>query len=160
MAGFVHPQYLVETDWLERHLTDPKVVVLDCTTHLIPNPAITYDVVPGRELGGIHLAMNFLRGRFAQDRIILEKHCDVKLKEDDEVLMIVNRIRDNLAAPFEAEGDIRSGHRAERRTGSGMRARSASRAGRPRRATPIRSPRQSANRWRKWGWIRKHAGCA
>jgi thiosulfate/3-mercaptopyruvate sulfurtransferase len=25
------------------------VVVLDCTTHLIPNPAITYDVVPGRE---------------------------------------------------------------------------------------------------------------
>ncbi len=23
--------------------------MLDCTTHLIPNPAITYDVVPGRE---------------------------------------------------------------------------------------------------------------
>ena len=49
MAGFVHPEFLVETDWLAQHLTDPKVVVLDCTTHLIPNPASTYDVVPGRE---------------------------------------------------------------------------------------------------------------
>jgi thiosulfate/3-mercaptopyruvate sulfurtransferase len=49
MVDFVHPEYLVEADWLERHLSDPKVVVLDCTTHLIPNPAITYDVVPGRE---------------------------------------------------------------------------------------------------------------
>jgi thiosulfate/3-mercaptopyruvate sulfurtransferase len=47
MAGFAHPEYLVETDWLERNLGD--VVVLDCTTHLIPNPKITYDVVPGRE---------------------------------------------------------------------------------------------------------------
>jgi thiosulfate/3-mercaptopyruvate sulfurtransferase len=49
MAGFAHPEFLVETDWLERNLADPKIVVLDCTTHLIPNPAITYDVVPGRE---------------------------------------------------------------------------------------------------------------
>ena len=49
MAGFAHPEFLVETDWLEQHLNDPKVVVLDCTTHLIPNPAITYDVVPGRK---------------------------------------------------------------------------------------------------------------
>jgi len=49
MAGFVHPEFLVETDWLEQHLADPRIVVLDCTTHLIPNPAITYDVVPGRE---------------------------------------------------------------------------------------------------------------
>jgi thiosulfate/3-mercaptopyruvate sulfurtransferase len=28
---FVHPQYLVETDWLETHLTDPDLRVLDCT---------------------------------------------------------------------------------------------------------------------------------
>jgi thiosulfate/3-mercaptopyruvate sulfurtransferase len=49
MAGFAHPEFLVETDWLEQNLSDPKMVVLDCTTHLIPNPAITYDVVPGRE---------------------------------------------------------------------------------------------------------------
>lgn len=47
-SGFVHPEYLVETDWLATHMSDPDVVVLDCTTHLIPNPATTYDVVPGR----------------------------------------------------------------------------------------------------------------
>jgi thiosulfate/3-mercaptopyruvate sulfurtransferase len=47
MAGFAHPDFLVETDWLEQNLAN--VVVLDCTTHLIPNPKITYDVVPGRE---------------------------------------------------------------------------------------------------------------
>lgn len=49
VAGFVHPEFLVETEWLAEHLNDPKVVVLDCTTHLIPNPATTYDVVPGLE---------------------------------------------------------------------------------------------------------------
>jgi thiosulfate/3-mercaptopyruvate sulfurtransferase len=47
MTGFAHPEFLVETDWLEQNLAN--VIVLDCTTHLIPNPAITYDVVPGRE---------------------------------------------------------------------------------------------------------------
>nr|WP_294512267.1 sulfurtransferase [uncultured Rhodopila sp.] len=47
MAGFVHPEYLVETGWLARHLGD--VVVLDCTTHLIPDPRNTYIVRPGRE---------------------------------------------------------------------------------------------------------------
>lgn len=47
MTGFVHPEYLVETEWLARHLND--VVVLDCTTHLIPDPRITYIVKPGRE---------------------------------------------------------------------------------------------------------------
>jgi len=49
MTGFVHPEYLVSTDWLAAHLHDADVVVLDCTTHLIPNPKITYDVVPGRK---------------------------------------------------------------------------------------------------------------
>jgi thiosulfate/3-mercaptopyruvate sulfurtransferase len=33
MTGFVHPEYLVETDWLANHLSE--VVVLDCTVHLI-----------------------------------------------------------------------------------------------------------------------------
>src|SRR5947209_15810732 len=47
--GFVHPEFLVETDWLAAHLGDPKVVVLDCTMHLIPDPKITYTVKPGRE---------------------------------------------------------------------------------------------------------------
>ena len=46
--GFVHPEFLVETGWLAEHLADPKIVVLDCTVHLIPNPATTYDAVPGR----------------------------------------------------------------------------------------------------------------
>ncbi len=49
MTSFVHLQFLVQTDWLEQHLDDPDVVVLDCTTHLIPDPKITYQVVPGRE---------------------------------------------------------------------------------------------------------------
>lgn len=47
MTGFVHPEYLVETDWLAQHLND--VVVLDCTIHLIPDPKITYVIKPGRE---------------------------------------------------------------------------------------------------------------
>jgi thiosulfate/3-mercaptopyruvate sulfurtransferase len=47
MADFAHPEFLVETGWLEQNLS--SVVVLDCTTHLIPNPTITYDVVPGRD---------------------------------------------------------------------------------------------------------------
>ena len=49
MSGFVHPEYLVETDWLAQNLNNPDVVVLDCTTHLIPDPNITYQVNPGRE---------------------------------------------------------------------------------------------------------------
>src|SRR5579859_3710871 len=49
MTGFVHPEYLVETDWLAQHLNDPGVMVFDCTTHLIPDPKTTYQVKPGRE---------------------------------------------------------------------------------------------------------------
>jgi thiosulfate/3-mercaptopyruvate sulfurtransferase len=49
MSGFTHPEYLVTTEWLVGHLEDPKVLVLDCTTHLIPDPKITYQVKPGRE---------------------------------------------------------------------------------------------------------------
>ena len=47
MSDFTHPEYLVETDWLAEHLRD--VVVLDCTTHLIPDPKSTYVVKPGQE---------------------------------------------------------------------------------------------------------------
>jgi thiosulfate/3-mercaptopyruvate sulfurtransferase len=46
--GFVHPEYLVETDWLADHLGDPGVRIFDCTTHLIPDPKVTYQVVSGR----------------------------------------------------------------------------------------------------------------
>jgi thiosulfate/3-mercaptopyruvate sulfurtransferase len=47
--SYVHPEFLVETDWLAGHLDDPKLVVLDGTVHLIPDPKITYTVKSGRE---------------------------------------------------------------------------------------------------------------
>lgn len=48
--AFIHPEYLVSTDWLARNLDNPGVRVLDCTTHLPPRPDFSlYDVVPGRE---------------------------------------------------------------------------------------------------------------
>src|SRR5271165_223192 len=46
--GVAHPEFLVETDALEQRLDDPELRILDCTTHLIPDPKITYQVVPGR----------------------------------------------------------------------------------------------------------------
>jgi len=46
---FVHPEYLASTDWVARHLDDPSVRVVDCTTHLPPRPDFSlYDVVSGR----------------------------------------------------------------------------------------------------------------
>ena len=48
MTGFVHPEFLVETDWLEQNLANPDVVVLDCTVHLMVKPNAPYDVVPAR----------------------------------------------------------------------------------------------------------------
>ena len=49
MSGFVHPEYLVTTEWLDVHLDDPNVIVLDCTMHLIPDPKINYQMKPGLE---------------------------------------------------------------------------------------------------------------
>ena len=46
--GFAHPEFLIETSELERQLGNPDLCILDCTTHLIPDPKITYQVVPGR----------------------------------------------------------------------------------------------------------------
>ena len=48
MTGFVHPEFLIDTETLERRLGEPGLRVLDCTTHLIPDPKTTYQVVPGR----------------------------------------------------------------------------------------------------------------
>jgi thiosulfate/3-mercaptopyruvate sulfurtransferase len=39
---------LIDTADLERRLGEPGLRVLDCTTHLIPDPKIVYQVVPGR----------------------------------------------------------------------------------------------------------------
>ena len=46
--GFAHPEFLIETETLETQLDNPDLRVFDCTTHLIPDPKITYQVVPGR----------------------------------------------------------------------------------------------------------------
>ena len=46
-AGY--PEFLVSTEWLARHLDDPRVRVLDPTTLLIPTPDYSrYDTVPAR----------------------------------------------------------------------------------------------------------------
>src|ERR1700720_813297 len=46
--GVAHPEFLVETEALEQRLDDPELRILDCTTHLVPDPKVTYQVVPGR----------------------------------------------------------------------------------------------------------------
>ena len=35
---YKHPEYLVETDWLEAHLEDPDLRVFDCSVEVLPNP--------------------------------------------------------------------------------------------------------------------------
>jgi thiosulfate/3-mercaptopyruvate sulfurtransferase len=47
-TDFAHPESLIDTESLERRLGDPELRVFDCTTHLIPDPKTTYQVVPGR----------------------------------------------------------------------------------------------------------------
>jgi thiosulfate/3-mercaptopyruvate sulfurtransferase len=48
MQEFIHPEFLIDTETLERQLGEPGLRALDCTTHLIPDPKTTYQVVPGR----------------------------------------------------------------------------------------------------------------
>jgi thiosulfate/3-mercaptopyruvate sulfurtransferase len=48
MSGFAHPEFLIDTATLEHRLGEPSLRVLDCTTHLIPDPTTSYQVVPGR----------------------------------------------------------------------------------------------------------------
>jgi thiosulfate/3-mercaptopyruvate sulfurtransferase len=47
-TGFSHPEFLVETDALERRLGDPGLRIFDCTTNLIPDPRTIYQAVPAR----------------------------------------------------------------------------------------------------------------
>ncbi len=47
-ARIANPQYLVETDWLARHLADPELRIFDCTTYLDPDPVAVYTVRSGR----------------------------------------------------------------------------------------------------------------
>jgi thiosulfate/3-mercaptopyruvate sulfurtransferase len=46
--AFMHPELLIDTEALEHRLGEPRLRVLDCTTHLIPDPKATYQVVAGR----------------------------------------------------------------------------------------------------------------
>jgi thiosulfate/3-mercaptopyruvate sulfurtransferase len=48
MTNFTHPEYLVETDWLQQNLSNPNVVTLDCTVHLRVQPSGPYVIEPGR----------------------------------------------------------------------------------------------------------------
>ena len=48
--GLVHPEFVVETDWVAANLDNPRVRVLDSTIHLLPRPNnVLYDVKPGYE---------------------------------------------------------------------------------------------------------------
>jgi thiosulfate/3-mercaptopyruvate sulfurtransferase len=48
-SEFVHPEYLVSTDWLAQQADNPAVRIVDCTTHTQPLPDFSlYDVVSGR----------------------------------------------------------------------------------------------------------------
>jgi thiosulfate/3-mercaptopyruvate sulfurtransferase len=46
--GFIHPEFLIDTEALARGLNNPDLRVFDCTTHLIPDPKTTYQAVPAR----------------------------------------------------------------------------------------------------------------
>jgi thiosulfate/3-mercaptopyruvate sulfurtransferase len=46
--GFIHPEFLIDTETLDRELSDPNLRVFDCTTNLIPDPKTTYQAVPAR----------------------------------------------------------------------------------------------------------------
>ena len=64
--GFSHPEFLIETEALERQLGSSDLRILDCTTHLVADPKITYQVVPGRadfEKGHIPGAVRRSAGR-------------------------------------------------------------------------------------------------
>lgn len=48
--AYAHPEYLVETDWLEAHLGDPDLRVFDCTVPLELKPEGGYVIGSGKEI--------------------------------------------------------------------------------------------------------------
>jgi len=46
MTRQVHPEYLVSTEWVEAHLSDPDVLVFDCTTRIVPDAETIYRTEP------------------------------------------------------------------------------------------------------------------
>lgn len=52
MPAYRHPENIVETDWLQEHLDDASLRILDCTVHLLYDnvpPGVPYRVKSGRE---------------------------------------------------------------------------------------------------------------
>jgi len=86
--GFVHdPGFLVETQWLAAHLSDPDLVVLDCPAHLIPDPKTAYTVksgrqdfenghVPGAQFVDLQADMSDNSGRYGNLRFMLPSAVD------------------------------------------------------------------------------------
>ena len=50
-AGFAHPEFLVETDWLAAHLGQSDLRIIDCTVHIgfDPHAEPCYTIASGRE---------------------------------------------------------------------------------------------------------------
>jgi two-component system, NtrC family, sensor kinase len=48
-AGFAHPEFLVETEWLKAHLGDSDLRILDCTVHIVFDPQAMFTIAPGRD---------------------------------------------------------------------------------------------------------------
>ena len=46
--GVIHPEFLVETEWLASHLGEPRLRILDCTVHLVFGPE-DFTIKSGRE---------------------------------------------------------------------------------------------------------------
>jgi 3-mercaptopyruvate sulfurtransferase SseA/GAF domain-containing protein len=48
-AGFAHPEFLVETEWLEAHLGHSDLRILDCTVHIVFDPQAMFTIAPGQD---------------------------------------------------------------------------------------------------------------
>src|ERR1700731_3896011 len=46
---FVHPEFLVATEWLAAHLGQSDLRILDCTVHIAFNPVTMFEINSGRE---------------------------------------------------------------------------------------------------------------
>jgi hypothetical protein len=44
---FVHPEFLVETEWLAEHLGQSDLRILDCTVHIAFNPVTMFEIGSG-----------------------------------------------------------------------------------------------------------------
>src|SRR5262245_19455481 len=83
-----HPEFLAETEWLEAHLDDPTLIVLDCTTHLIPDPKTAYTIrsgrqdfenghIPGAQFVDMQADLSDNSGRFGKFRFMMPAAADL-----------------------------------------------------------------------------------